>query len=386
MLRDKWFAGGKRFAVLDWISMAGIAICLVGGYIKLEYYQVMIHYMPIIATFIMMLLFFNHINWVDCLRKREWEFWIIPIGILIEMCNIVLSHSGVGVLLNITSLFLILYLADKVRLKAWHYYFIAIVSAGCLLTWVGQGNKNYNTNMTAMVIMILAAGTMPGVGLWMHKRKQEWVYFGYTLLLTVLVMDLSWKQRARCVIAGIAVFWAISILIPRVVWKIRGLYNTAVFLLMTTSVLFPISYVIAWKMEIIKNFTVLNKNFYSGRDIVWYQFLNAFIREPLTGIGSDIHTKIPDAVFLEVHNGLLHILIIYGVIIFALVFVLWFRVLKKAQEGAVRSIIIKQNVCMVVGLMVTSVFENFIVLPAYNLIFFLLLSSFFTADEREESK
>ncbi|MCI8660512.1 MAG: hypothetical protein HFG54_09755 [Lachnospiraceae bacterium] len=270
-------------------------------------------------------------------------------------------------------------------MNEWHYYFIAMVSAGCLLTWIGQENKDYNTNMAAMIVMILAAGTMPGIGIWMSKRKNEWSYFAYTILITVGVLYFSWKQRARGVMAGIAVFWAVSIFIPRCVWKVKALYNTAVFLLLSGSILFPIGYVLSWKHEIIKNFTVLNKNFYSGRDRVWDQFLTAFMKEPLTGIGSDIYAKIPEPLFTEVHNGLLHILTIYGVIIFLFVYILWFNVLKRAQQGAVRSIIIKQNMCMAVGLMVTSVFENFVVMPAFSLIFFLILCSFFTGEKREEA-
>lgn len=385
MLRDKWFAGGKRLAILDWIAMMGIAVCLAGGYIKVEYYKAIIQYMPLIATCVMMLLCFNHINWVDQLNDRAWDFLIIPIGIIVEMCNIILSHSGVGVLLNLISFFLILYLADKIKLRPWHYYFIAIVSAGCLLTWVGPDVRGYNTNMVAMMIMILAAGTMPGLGIWLDKKKLEWGYFVYTILITLLAMNLSWKQRARCVMAGIAVFWAVSILIPRCIWRIKALYNSAVFLLLSGSILFPIGYVYVWKHEIIKNFTVFNKNFYSGRDRVWDLFLNAFAKEPLTGIGSDIYSKIPDAIFTEVHNGMLHFLVIYGLIIFLIIFVLWFRVLKRAQKNAGQSLVIKQNVCMAVGLMVTSVFENFIVLPAFNLIYFLLLTSFFIPEKSEET-
>ena len=52
----------------DWIAAAGICGCLIGAYIKIEYYQIMVKYMPLISVFVMAVFFFNHVNWIESLK------------------------------------------------------------------------------------------------------------------------------------------------------------------------------------------------------------------------------------------------------------------------------------------------------------------------------
>ncbi len=84
-----------------------------------------------------------------------------------------------------------------------------------------------------------------------------------------------------------------------------------------------------------------------------------------------------DPLFTEVHNGYLHLLFIYGIIIFAILIVLWIYVFWKAQEDAKNSVFSRQNIYMAVGLMISTISENYIVLPAFNLVYFLILTGFY---------
>lgn len=385
MYENKWYTGGIRKIMLDWIAVAGIAVCLIGGYVNNESYQTMIGYMPVIAISVLAILFYNHVNWIKALKTKDWAFYLVIAGVLIELCNIKLSHSGYGVILNITSFFLILYLADKVKINPICYYAISAISMVCLLNWIGKEENQYNTNMAAMILLILAAGSMSGVGIWLNKIKHENLYRWYMLLLTALVAAGSWNLRARGILIGIGVFWILSLLIPRFVWKWKWLYRFAVILLLAIGIAFPITYVTVWENGTIQDFDWLGKHLYTGRQKIWIQYFTAFQKEPWTGIGSDIHSKIENVYFTEVHNAFLHILFIHGIIIFILIMILWASVFWKAQKYALKSAISRQNIYMAVALMVSSISENYIVLPAYSLIFFLLLANFFVEPVTEIS-
>jgi hypothetical protein len=308
---------------------------------------------------------------------------VIIAGVIIAVCNIVLSHSHYGVILNITSFFLILYLADKVKLKAQHYYFIAVVALVCLMTWLGQGDKGYNTNKAAMIILTLAAGTMLGVGMWIQNKKYEFIYKMYTLLSMALVLLFSWKLRARGVMLGSIVICITSVVVPLAAWKNKHLYRLGITSVFAVGLGFPVGYVFAWRREWFMGLGFMKKKFYSGRNTIWYKFFTAFRKEPWTGIGSDIYTKIPDLGKTEMHNGFLHLLIIYGIVVFVLVLVLWLRIFDKVRDRAGKSIVVRQNLCVVVGMMIVSIFENYAVMPVASLIYFLLLTSLFKQEEND---
>ena len=377
MLEKKWYAGGIRKNVLDWIAAAGICGCLIGAYIKIEYYQIMVKYMPLISVFVMAVFFFNHVNWIESLKNRDWRLYLVIAGIFIELINIKVSHSGFGVILNLVTFLFVLYLADKVKINRFCYYAITLTCLGCLIYWFGKAENRYNTNMASMIAFILAAGTMPGIGICLKKTNHENFYRWYSLLITAAAVALAWKLRARGIMIGIGVFWIISLLIPKCAWKPKYLYRTAVILLLSGGLMLPLIYVWNWKNGNIENFAWLGKNFYTAREKIWIQFFEAFYKEPWTGIGSNIEGKIVDPLFTEVHNGYLHLLFIYGIIIFAILIVLWIYVFWKAQEDAKNSVFSRQNIYMAVGLMISTISENYIVLPAFNLVCFLILTGFY---------
>lgn len=383
MRENKWYTGGIDKILLDWIAVAGISVCLIGGYINIESYKTMVLYVSIIATLILLILFYNHVNWMETFKNKDWMFFLIVVGVLIELCNIKLSHSGYGVILNITSFFLILYLADKVKLNPVCYYTISAVCVFCLLNWIGKNENQYNANVAAMILLILAVGSMTGIGVWLNKIKHEKLYRWYMLLITGLIMLAAWNLRARGILIGISAFWIFSFFIPKFIWKYKWLYRCAVIVLLSGGLLLPLTYVFIWNNQIIEDIDWLGKHFYTGRQKIWIQYYTAFQKEPWTGIGSDITGKIPDVMFTEVHNGFLHILFIYGIIIFILVMILWIKVFWKAQKYALQSAISRQNIYMAVALMISSISENYIVSPAYNLIFFLLLTNFFIEPDIE---
>lgn len=384
MYENKWYTGGMRIKWLDWIAACMMVAWLAAGYIKIEYFDKTIGYTSVGAFVILGLLLYNHVNWMEAVKKKDWKLALIMAGIIIEVFNIFLSHSGFGVIFNITSLFLLLYLGEKVELPDGCYYLISMVCFCILIYWIGKGDNGYNTNMAAMVAMILAAGSMPGVEVWLTRHGKLKYYRFYMLAVAAIALWIAVENRARCVMIGIGMVYLLNLLIPKKVWKIKNVYRGAFVLLILVAVLFPIAYVHAWETGSIPVFVWMGKSSFSGRQIVWSQFFTAFQKEPLTGIGSDILAKIPDVAYSELHNGFLHVLVIHGVWIFLIFTILFFHAFWKKWDLVGEKTQIWCNICMITGLLTVSIFENYVFIPMYNIIWFLLMTRIYENEDRAD--
>lgn len=88
---------------------------------------------------------------------------------------------------------------------------------------------------------------------------------------------------------------------------------------------------------------------------------NAFLKSPLTGIGSSYRINVDwMGGMFEVHNGLLDILIVHGVIVFGVTVFLLIRSLMKLREEAAKSIVARSAVSAVFAILAASFMENFL--------------------------
>ena len=384
MNEKKWYAGGMGMKWLDWVVTCMIVAWIAAGYIKIEYFDKTIGYTAIGAFIIFGLLFYNHVNWIEAVKKKDWKLGLIVAGVIIEIFNIFLSHSGFGVIFNITSLLLLLYLSEKVKLPDGCYYLISIVSFAILVYWIGKGANGYNTNMAAMVAMILAAGSMPGVEIWLARHGKIKYYRYYMLAVSAIALWIAVENRARCVMIGIGMVYILNLLVPKKVWKVKVIYRGAFVLLMTVALLFPISYVRIWEDGLIPTFVWMGKSSFSGRQIVWSQFLTAFQKEPFTGIGSNLVAKIPDAAYSELHNGFLHVLVIHGIWLFLIFTILFLNVFWTRWDQMMKKDKVRCNICMITGLLTVSIFENYVFIPMYSIIWFLLMTRTCENEDRSD--
>lgn len=359
--------------IVDWCIAGLVIIAICMAYISRQYYDKIIRYAAVINFIILAMLFCNHINWVERIKNKEKELLLLIVAVVISLINIVFSHSGYGVIFNITNFLLILYLADKVKLDRKLYGAVGLACIVILGIWIGKGDKTFNTNHASMILFSLSGFAITELIFIMEFYKKEvWGKVISFLFMLGIILPLVIKLRARCVVVGIGVFFVVNYLIPKAAWGCKWLYRTCVGILIGGSILFPLWYVWLWKSGVTIDTRVFGKRFFSGRDIVWDQFLTAFYKEPFTGIGSDILTKIPDAAYTEVHNGLLHILVVHGIFIFAIVAYFLGKRLFQIQEKAAESMVVRQCIAVIVAQAAVSVFENYFILAFYN-IFILLL-------------
>ena len=369
----KRMVGDKIRKGIDWMVAIIIIISLGYAYISRERYDKIIVYAPMIGFLVLVVLFFNHVKWVEKLKQRDVDLFLVILGVGIAVVNLVLVKSGWGAIFTVTNFLLILYLANEVKLDKKIYYAIGIACLVILNTWIGKGDKTYNTNLASMIIFAVAScGVTSMLYFFECRQKAVWGKGISLLVMLVLVLPMVMRLRARCVLVGIGVFVILNYVMPAAVWGWKKLYNTCVVLLIAGSIGFPLWYVWLWKKGVNVSVVTLGKSFFSGRNIVWEQFLTAFSKKPLTGIGSDFLTFIPDALFTEVHNGLLNIMVVHGVFVVAIVAFLLGKRLIQLGEKASKNSLSRQCASVIISLAVISVFENYFIITFYNILMFLV--------------
>lgn len=372
-VKEKIMKSEKIHKIVDWLAAGVLMVGLCLTYISKPFYDKMTGYVPIIGFVVLAILFFNHINWIERLKKKEPELILLILGVVIAGVNLVLAKSGYGVIFNIADFLLVLYLAGKVKLDQKVYYAVGLTCLLILGSWIGKGDKNFNTNHASTILFAVSTFGLTAVTAICDRYQKVTWGKGITLaVMGCVVLPIVWNLRARCVLVGIAVFVILNYLIPACVWGCKKLYRACVVLLIGGSIGFPLWYVWLSKSDVTVSIVTLGKGFFTGRNDVWDQFLTAFYKEPLTGIGSDFAAKIPDLLFSEVHNGLLHILVVHGIFVFCIVVYFLGKRLFQIGDNAAQSRVARQCASVIISLAAVSVFETYFILPFFNILILLL--------------
>ena len=73
------------------------------------------------------------------------------------------------------------------------------------------------------------------------------------------------------------------------------------------------------------------KNIFSGREAIWLEFWEMFRHKPLTGIGTGV--TITSFFEFNVHNAMYNILVIHGLLVFALMMFLMYRAWGRVRHN-----------------------------------------------------
>ena len=386
-LKEKIMENGKVRTWLDWCAAGILAVLFAALYVSKTYYDKIIGYAPMLAFVVLFLLFCIHVDIKQEIRNKNRELLLLVAGVAVAGINLTLTNSGYGAIFNIADFLLVLYLADKVKFSPAMYGALGGVCLAVFASWLNQGDKGFNTNLASLILFAMAGFGMTALTAFLEKYgKDAWGKWLTLLIMIAVLLPMIIELRARCVLIGIGVFVFLNYCIPPVVWKWKWLYRACVLLLVAGSIGFPLWYIDLWESGKTVEMVTLGKSFFSGRNILWGQFLTAFYKEPFTGIGSDFITKVPDAVFTEVHNGLLNILIVYGIPVFAITVFFFVKRMFQIGISAPEKPVIRQCVSMITAMAAVSIFENYFVLPFYSVIVMLLFSIAVDIEKRNSFK
>lgn len=319
-----------------------------------------------LASFLLLgIIAMTNLQWDLNRALKDREFLIMAAGCIVALLNLFIIHSNKGAFLTAADVLLAFYCMRFFRLTKCQRFIASGFGVPFLIWWYCTVRWEYNFNMVGIIFMITAVMTILMLQYLRENQKLEYLIFVQVVLYITATL-LCLLYHARCVLAGMLVFGILYMLMPYLC-RNRIAKWTLVLLSTIGSIVFTGLYILMDKAGI--SITILYKNILSGRQDIWGELWRAFGENPITGIGSSY--KIKSFFIFEVHNGLLDILIVHGILVFAAVIFLMIKrlceLLEKYDNGTVRIAL-----SGIFAILFTSFFENFFINSPYLLVVLFL--------------
>ena len=302
------------------------------------------------------------------LKKDLQELLITAAASLIAGVNLLILHSNKGAWLTATDIALMLFLIPRIRLHERVLQGCMLIGAIMMLPWYSFVRWDYNFNMAGLCFLtFMVTGEIFLDYMRLELNLGYMKYVQVLLFFTTLLFTICYHARGAIVcvlIYGILVLNVQRIVNSRVLGTFLNLCVTI------GSLIFTITYAIMGNKGV--NLTILYKKLISGRERIWSELWDAFLRSPITGIGSSYNIR--SFFIFEVHNGLFDILAVHGILVFLLIFFLLYRRLNELCKTNLRFYPDKRLAFAgVYTYLFASFYENCFIVPPYNMIFLTLM-------------
>ena len=370
----------KRIMAGNIMLVAAIVLQTVALWNEYAWYELAAPYGTLVSFVVLVAVLFCYVPVRVALKDPY--FYLAAAGAAVAGINLIIVDSGKGAFLTAADVLLVIYLADKIRLPKRLIWIVCAYTGFYFYYWTFDVKgyfKGYNTNYGGLVLITGFVFAITGLfALRERLRKEE--PKGPRFLGAFIVFMFAWGYniiawyRARCALIGLVVFAAL-LLAPVKVWKNRVFYGLLVAASTIGAIAVSLLYVWLGKYASEFDVRIFYKDIISGRDAIWSDLWGAFIRMPVTGIGSSYKINVDwMGGMFEVHNGLLDILIVHGVIVFAITVFLLIRCLVRLNENAGANIVSRSAVSGVFAILFASFMENFFIVPPFLLLVLALIA------------
>lgn len=371
----------KRIKVGNAAILASVFVLTTLEWHFYTWYQAVAPYGTLISTLGLLIALFCYVDIKEMIKDPA--FLLMAGADAVALINLFIIGSGKGAFLTAADFLLILYLANKIRLPHKWVIISACYIGFFFIYWTVDVKgyfKGYNTNYGGLILIsgfVFAIFVLEYLRYYLYevkgKEKAKWLIL-VTLYFFAWGYNIIAWYRSRCALLGLVAF-AVLMIIPLKVWKNKVFYLLVTLAATVGSVLFTILYVWLGYMKDTFRVRIFYKDIISGREEIWSELWEAFLKQPVTGIGSSYEMKLDwlGGLF-EVHNGLLDILIVHGIAVFAVTIVFIIKRLLELHEASCLSHLKKCAMAGVFALMFPAFMENFIIVPPFSLILLILIS------------
>ena len=372
----------KRKTAAAVLLLAAILIMTVAEWNEYTWYEAVSPYGTLFASVALAACFFCVTNLKDALKDPV--FYLMAGTDLLALLNLYLVRSHFGAILTIADFMLICYLANKTVVPAKLFLICNLLPAFYFFYWTVDVKgyfKGYNTNYGGLILISGFAFLMIAVeyirGILKEKdsyRVWKWILLVLQLFFFALSYNIIAWYRSRCALVGWAAI-VILILLPKKVFNSRVFHVLVCFSLTFGAILVSAVYVWLDRVKDVFRIRIFYKDILSGREEVWSELWSAYLKRPVTGIGSayEMQVDFMRGAF-EVHSGMLDLLFVHGIAVFiAACTFLFFRLLQLRATVAADAVG-KNIFAAMAAILVTSFFENFVIVPPFSLLFLLLFA------------
>jgi len=369
----------KRILIGNLAVLAGILIMTVGCFNEISWYNVMAPLGTVISFVALVVAMLAYADIKELFK--DFEFYLMVFADAVTLINIFLVSSGIGAFFTVADFLLVLFLANKIMMPRKMLMGLGIYIAFFFFYWTVDVKgyfKGYNTNYGglvlitgfafAMIMLFILKSYLKNKG---NKKGNILMYIPLVFMFFLGYNIISW-YRARCALLGLGVI-LILILLPRKIWNVKILYGLMVIGSTFGAILMSIAYVVMGMFNDRFTIRIFYKDVVSGRNEIWSELWQEYLKHPLTGIGSNYTMKLDwmQGMF-EVHNGLLDILIVHGLIVFLIVAVFLCVRLFGIRKYAVSSTTGKVVLAGIMAMLASSFLENYVIVPPFTLCFLML--------------
>ena len=355
---------------------------------------------------------------MEDLKNKDADLLMAFLVVVLSAVFVLVTNSGYGAMFIPSDLALICYMSKHMKPGSRDIAVLSFAGASPVILWYSHVRWSYNFNMAGFAFMLMAFfgmilieevfgreisdnGNLRHINadsisslhktMVMHRGFIEGIIF-----LTAFILSMLYHSRTAMfgMLMFLIVYFVLCIMSTKIglpgINEVKSGSNGIkwlckfIFLLASVgAVLF--TYVYIKLADAFGEVILLYKDIFSGRQAIWQELWGAFLSSPITGIGSAYELKSFD--IFEVHNGLFDILTVHGIIVFALIIVMLWRMFERAcGQGAgnvwslhnIRKTYRIKNIAIsaAFAMMFTSYFENFFTVPPYSIIFmtFILIA------------
>ena len=322
-----------------------------------------------------------NVNPIKKLVNRDVDFIAVLLLAVIVAVNIFIVDSGKGCFFVAVNFALIFYLAGEVKFKRWQLYLFSGLYTAMLLywfifvyTWMFADYSSFAMNTNTAATFTLFSMLCAFVFFELIYEKNEALGGLIITIALVKCFQLSLYHRSRGAFIMLGAFLIFKFVIPKKWWEKKSFMTALLVIATFGSLIFVAFYV--WLGTTGVNFTMpfFYKNIFSGREAIWLEFLSLFKDKPLTGIGTNL--TITSFFEFNVHNAMLNILVIHGVLVFILTIFLMYRRLFSLREGLAKRPVALCAIAAFFAVCIESFFDVDLIWANYSLnVLFLLLAA-----------
>ncbi len=376
-----------HFIWIDWLALIIFNIYLLLAYTSSSRFNLLLSRSGMFTSVILIIIFLNHINLIQALKNKEKELFFCIITGILSFINMIFAKSGPGVLFDIANIILILYLSDKIELDTISLSIIFTTFFLILIFWFNANGEGYNPNTVSLIVLESAMLSALSLSSLLSKWKKDWIIYLYLAVSSALfVYPVAKKFEGRTEIGALFILLFTFLFIPKLVWQFKKLYCCILGIIALICMLVPAMFTHIYYDYINNEIEIPSKfRIFHGREPVWMQYFSAWKKEPLTGIGNNFIEKIPDLRFSSAHNGFLHLLVVYGIIIFFIVlFYFGYKIIQIKTEQI--SLTKKIGFSIIIAMLAIASMESYLITSFSNMLLFFVFLIIFKENKQIEEQ
>lgn len=379
----------KRRNIANYILMAAILLITTLEWHFAEWYGKFTPYGTLIMFACLSVMLLLYVDLREAFKDPV--FIMICVTFIIAVINLFIVRSNKGCILVVANMLIMLYLANKVRFTKTQMLITLCYMAFFFFYWTVDVKgyfKGYNTNYGGLILitgfaLLMVVSEYITAYLRVKRELKGWIYAALELFFIALAFNIISWYRSRTALIGLIVLLMLKFL------PVKFITNKIVYTLITLfgmlgGVGVSVLYILLGRLKESINLTLFYKDIISGREILWSELWGEFLKMPLTGIGSayEVKTDFMEGM-LEVHNGMLDILIVHGIIVFIPICLLFTKRLIDNRDRVASDKIKKAAFSALIAMMATSFFENFIIVQPFTLVLLVLFAEMNGRNEGE---